>query len=258
MPHAGPPLALVCAVAFEAAVLRAALGNAVETEVGRRPATRGVLDGAPVVLLPAGMGKVNVAQAVTALLEREAVAGVIGFGIGGAYPGAGLAVGDVALASAAAYGDEGVDAPGGWISTEGIGIPLLQRGETRFFNEFPLDAARVERARAALADAGIAVRVGPFVTVSACSGTTARGEELARRFGALCEGMEGAALAHVCALYDVPCLELRAVSNAVEDRDLSRWRVRDAALAAQQAVRVVAAAWEHTTIPGCDAGKLHQ
>lgn len=243
MPHAGPPLALVCAVAFEAAELRAALADAEDVEIGRRAAARGVLDGAPVVLLPGGMGKVNVAQAVTALLEREPVAGVIGFGIGGAYPGSGLEVGDVALASTAVYGDEGVDAPGGWISTEGIGIPLLQRGQVRRFNQFPLDAARVERARSALAAAGIPARVGPFVTVSACSGTTARGEELARRFGALCEGMEGAALAHVCALYDVPCLELRAVSNAVEDRDLSRWRLRDAALAAQRAVRVVAAAW---------------
>lgn len=243
MPHARPPLALVCAVAFEAAELRAALSEAAEVEIGRRTAVRGVLDGTPVVLLPAGMGKVNVAQAVTAMLEREAVAGVIGFGIGGAYPGSGLEVGDVALAAASIYGDEGVEAPGGWISTEGIGIPLLQRGEERLFNEFALDAARVERARAALAAAGITARVGPFVTVSACSGTTARGEELARRFGALCEGMEGAALAHVCALYDVPCLELRAVSNAVEDRDLSRWRLRDAASAAQQAVRVVAAAW---------------
>jgi futalosine hydrolase len=83
--------------------------------------------------------------------------------------------------------------------------------------------------------------VGPFVTVSNCSGTAARGLELAARFGGLVEGMEGAALAHVATLYGVPWLELRAISNAVEDRDLSRWRLRDAAEAAQRAVRVVVA-----------------
>ncbi|HEX7239102.1 MAG TPA: hypothetical protein VF263_02460, partial [Longimicrobiaceae bacterium] len=59
----------------------------------------------------------------------------------------------------------------------------------------------------------------------------------------LCEGMEGAALAHVCALYGVPFLELRAVSNAVEDRDLSRWRLPEAVDAATRAVRAVVRAW---------------
>ena len=236
-------LALVCSVPFECAALRGWLADASETAIGRKAAWTGTLDGAPVIVLPAGMGKTNAAQGLTALLETRAVRGVVGFGVGGAYPGSGLEIGDVALASAAIYGDEGVDAPGGWMSTEGIGIPLIERGESRVFNEIALDPARVERARAALEAAGVRARVGPFVTVSACSGTAARGEVLARRFGALCEGMEGAALAHVAAIYDVPILELRAVSNLVEDRDLSRWRLADAADAAQRAVRVVAGAW---------------
>jgi futalosine hydrolase len=241
------PLALICAVPQECGELLAALVDAAEVEIGRKRAWRGRLDGAPVVLLPAGMGKTNVAQAVTALLERATVRGVLGFGIAGAYPGSGLEIGNVALASSAIYGDEGVQAPGGWISTEAIGIPLHRRGDTVCYNEFAADPARMDAARAALEAAGIATRVGPFVTVSCCSGTAARGEELARRFGALCEGMEGAALAHVCAIYGVPFLELRAVSNHVEDRDMSRWRIREAAVAAQKAARVVAAAWNIDT-----------
>jgi futalosine hydrolase len=237
------PLALVCSVPLECALLRGWLAGASETAVGRKAAWSGLLDGTLVLVFPAGMGKVNAAQALTALLETRPVRGVVGFGVGGAYPGSGLDLCDVALASAAIYGDDGVEAPGGWISTEGIGIPLLEHGSTRVFNEITLDPDRVERARAALQGAGIAAQVGPFVTVSACSGTAARGGVLARRFGALCEGMEGAALAHVALLYEVPFLELRAVSNAVEDRDLSRWRLAEAAEAAQRAVRVVAAAW---------------
>jgi futalosine hydrolase len=237
------PLALVCSVAVECAELLAALVDAREAEVGRKPAWEGTLDGVAVLLLPAGMGKVNAAHGATALLEARRVRGVLGFGIGGAYPGSGLELCDVALASAAIYGDEGVDAPGGWISTEGIGIPLVDRPGLRVFNEFVLDADRVRTAAAALGDAGLPVKVGPFVTLSSCSGTAARGAELARRFAALCEGMEGAALAHVCALYEVPFLELRAVSNHVEDRDLSRWSIRYAALAAQRAARIAAASW---------------
>ena len=238
------PLALVCSVPLECERLRAALLHARETRIGRKPAWTGRLDGTGVVLLPSGMGKTNAAHALTALLETHEVRGAVGFGIGGAYAGAGLAVGGVALATAAVYGDEGVQAPDGWMSTEGIGIPLWQQGEARRFNTFALDAARVERARAALAAAGYEVRTGPFVTLSTCSGTDALGREMEARFpGALCEGMEGAALAHVAAIYGVPFLELRAVSNLVEDRDMSRWRIREAAETAQEAVRVVVASW---------------
>jgi futalosine hydrolase len=237
------PFALLCAVPFECDTLRDALGDPAPVTVGRKAGWMGTLDGTPVLLLPTGMGKVNAAQAATALLETREVRGVVGFGIAGAYPGSGLDTGDVALATAAVYGDEGVHAPDGWMSTEGIGIPLLEAEGVRRFNEFPLDPGRVHAARAALAAAGIAVRTGPFVSVSACSGTAALGREMAARFGALCEGMEGAAVAHVCALYGVPFLEVRAVSNHVEDRDLTRWRMADAAAAAQRAVRVVAAAW---------------
>lgn len=242
---ASDPLALVCSVPLECARLRDALDDARETAIGRKPAWTGRLDGAAVVLLPGGMGKTNAAHALTALLEAVPVRGVVGFGIGGAYPGSGLDVGGIALATAAAYGDEGVQAPDGWMSTEGIGIPLWQAGDARRFNTFPLDAVRVARARTALADAGYAVRTGPFVTVSCCSGTAALGAAMAGRFpGALCEGMEGAALAHVAAIYEVPFLELRAVSNLVEDRDMSRWRIPAAAEAAQSAVRVVVRAWD--------------
>lgn len=238
------PLALVCSVPLECARLRDGLAAREEVEIGRKPAWAGVLDGAPVIVFAAGMGKTNAAHGLTALLEIRAVRGVVGFGVAGAYDGSGLSLGDVALASSAVYGDEGVETPGGWISTEGIGIPLLERGGMRAFNRIDLDEGRVRRAADALAAGGVHVRVGPFVTVSACSGTAARGAEVAARFGGICEGMEGAALAHVAALYGVPFLELRAVSNLVEDRDLSRWRLADAAEAAQRAVRVLVAARE--------------
>ena len=236
-------LALICSVPFECAALVEALEERREEAVGRKRAWSGRLDGAPVIVLPAGMGKTNAAHGATALLERGPVRGLVCFGVGGAYPGSALAPGDVALASSAVYGDEGVLAPGGWLSTEEIGIPLAERGGRRWFNAFEGDAARVESARRALAAAGVEARTGPFVTVSTCSGTAARGDELAARFGGVVEGMEGAAIAHVAALYDAPFLELRAISNAVEDRDLSRWRLHEAAEAAQAAVRAVARAW---------------
>jgi futalosine hydrolase len=233
------PLALLCSVPFECERLRAALEDGAEVRIGGKAGWAGMLDGVPVVLLPCGMGKTNAAHALTALLETHAVRGAIGFGIGGAYPGSGLALGGVALATECVYGDEGVLAPAGWLSTEGIGIPLWAGR----FNAFPVDAGWLAAAACSLEGAGIAARRGPFVTVSCCSGTTALAAERAARVpGALCEGMEGAALAHVAAIYGVPFLELRAVSNVVEARNLARWRIAEAAEAAQAAVRVVVGA----------------
>jgi futalosine hydrolase len=221
------PLALVCAV--NAAPILEMLGGS----------PTGELDGVPVRLLTTGMGKTNAAHGLTALLERESVRGVVSFGVAGAYIDSGLGVGDTALASLAVYGDEGVQTPAGWIGTDGIGIPLLHHPEQPRFNAFPLDATRVAAAERNLAAAGIAVRTGPFVTVSCCAGTAELGAERAQRFAGVCEDMESAALAHVCALREVPFLAVRGISNLVEDRDLSRWRLAEALEAACRAVRVL-------------------
>jgi futalosine hydrolase len=159
--------------------------------------------------------------------------------VGGAYPGSGLATGSLALATREIYGDEGVAAPDAWLSTREIGIPLLEREGKRLYNAFDLDEGRVAEAAAALERAGLTATRGPFVTVSTCSGTLARGMELAARFGAVCESMEGAAYAHVAAHYGVPFLEVRGISNLVEDRDLSRWTLLAAAAVAGRAVQAL-------------------
>jgi futalosine hydrolase len=231
---------LICSVELEAAPMRARLSRVVQERAGGKPAWRGDLDGVPCLVVAGGMGKTNAAHALTAALEGGSAMGVVGFGVGGAYPGSNLAVGDTALAAAEIYGDEGVETPSGWISTEGIGIPLLEQGDTRIFNHFPLSVATVAEAASRLAESGVRVTTGPFLTVSACSGTARRGAELAGRFGAVCETMEGAAYAHIAAIYGLPFLEVRGISNLVEDRDLSRWRLGEAAEAAAAACAVAA------------------
>jgi futalosine hydrolase len=52
----------------------------------------------------------------------------------------------------------------------------------------------------------------------------------------LCENMEGAAVAQVCARHGIPFGEVRGISNLVEDRDLSRWNLRAGAEIAQEAL----------------------
>lgn len=237
------PIVLVCSVELEAKPLLDRIERSRPLPHPRLRLWAGRLGGFPVVVAAGGIGKTNAAHALTAILERYRASAVIGFGVGGAYPGSGLDVGDLAVATAEHYGDEGVATGNGWISCEDIGIPLLADGGRRYFNELPVDQAGLESIDGALRDGPIAAMWGPFVTVSNCSGTTARGVELAERFGAVCESMEGAAYAHVAALYRLPYLELRGISNLVEDRDTSRWRLHEAAGTAAAGVRVAVENW---------------
>jgi len=178
-----------------------------------------------IVLAITGMGKVNTASALTTLLGRYSPDLLINTGCAGAYGGSSLAVGDLAIATAEIYGDEGVLTPFGWEPLDCIGIPLLRVQGKNYFNELPIPPYFVEKA-VRFADAqAISLRRGKFITVSTCSGTMARGDELATRFDAICENMEGAASAHVALMNGVEFLEIRGISNIVEDRELSHWDI---------------------------------
>ncbi len=217
-----------------------------------KPVYRGRMRGREVVYMISGMGKTNAAHASTFLLEKFSPCALILFGVGGAYPFSGLEVGDVAISSKEVYGDEGVFTSDGFHGTEFIGIPLVRRGRKRYFNEFLFDRKLVAEALksgerldvnhphirplAREGKGGIKVKAGTFVTVSACTGAMKRAQELRKRFGAICENMEGASAAHVCTLYGIPMMEIRGISNLVGDRDRSKW---DIALAAENCQRVV-------------------
>lgn len=234
-----PAVLLLSATAFEQDLLVAQLGGGTQEVVAGRRWWSGQLGAEQALLVEGGIGAVNTAHALTCALQARRPGLVLQFGVGGAYLGAGLAVGDLALATEEIYGDLGVRTLAGWQSAELIGVPVLQQ-ENPYFNRFPLDPGLVDRAevrlRAGAPAGGGGLRRGPFVTVQECSGTTALGRERAERFGACCENMEGAAAAHLCRLYQIPFLELRGISNLVEDRRREAWDLPLACQRAQQAV----------------------
>jgi futalosine hydrolase len=230
------PVIVTAATAGELSLLIPALAGRERFQICSRETHKGELGGWPVILAVTGIGKVNTAAAVTSLLERFEPELLINTGCAGAYPGSGLAVGDLAMATGEMYGDEGVLAPDGWHSLELIGIPAVERNGERYFNSFPLTRWAIDKAVYVADSTGLALRRGMFVTVSTASGTQKRGEELFRRFGGICESMEGGAAAQVALLYGVDCLEIRGVSNLVEDRDLSRW---DIPLAVERALQFI-------------------
>lgn len=186
-----------------------------------------------IIFTISGIGTANASAAAALAAHLFAPQLMITTGCAGAYPGCGLNIGDIALATAEIFADAGVAIPEGWRTLEHIGIPLLEQNGNRYFNEIAL-SRQANRAALHLADSlGTALFPGKFLTVATCSGTTARGVELKNRFDGLCENMEGAAVALVAARYGIECLEIRGISNQVENRDISSWDVGLASAKAQ-------------------------
>ncbi|MFO7761472.1 MAG: futalosine hydrolase [Desulfobia sp.] len=184
------------------------------------------LDGIPrLALLRCGVGPVEAAYNLCRYLAEQhenLPSGVINFGIGGAYPGTGIDILDFCLATREVIADLGV-CDSGVVNVPAD--PILDIKQ-----DFRLNSQSIfKRAVHLLTEEKIPFREGGFVTLNCASGTASRGEFFRDKHQALCENMEGAALARVCTGFVVDFLELRTISNMVEDRVSGRkWRINEA------------------------------
>jgi futalosine hydrolase len=115
-------------------------------------------------------------------------------------------------------GARGIEPPALVLGSESVYSDVIDLGSTfpRVERVRP-DAALLARVRAALPDA----LVLPIATAGRVTGGS----------GCDVEAMEGFGVLRACALAGVPAVELRAISNDVEEADRAKWRF-DAALAA--------------------------
>ncbi len=233
-------IALLCSVPAEADLLRQNIARMEATSCGMKPIFAGNLAGQEIALCIGGMGKANAAHAATLLITRFSPEVLFIFGVGGAYPSSGARVGDIAVAKAEIAGDEGVLTPCGYQDAESIGIPLLKTATSVIYSTYPASEHVLVRVKKTL---GETVYEGSFVTLSTCTGTSVRAAELEARHHGLCENMEGAAAAHVAICQGVPWIEVRGISNIVEDRDLKKWNIPKAAEAAQRSVMRILQRW---------------
>lgn len=225
-------LALLSSVPFESDMILASLKNVRTVVIAGKNICRGKLSGRDTLLMNTGIGKVNAAHSATCVIENLAVEKIINFGVGGAYPDSGLGTGDIAIATKEIYGDEGVAGLQNWKGMQEIGIPLAQEGRKKYFNEF--SAAPLSLGEKI--EGSPKIKRGAFVTVSSTSGVRSRAVELEKRFKAICENMEGAAIAHVCTIYKIPFFEIRGISNVAGVRDKSTWNLGLASENCQRAV----------------------
>tara|TARA_B100001758_G_C18378328_1_gene595680 strand:- start:599 stop:1174 length:576 start_codon:yes stop_codon:yes gene_type:complete len=63
------------------------------------------------------------------------------------------------------------------------------------------------------------------ITVNTVHGSISSIERVVNQLNPDVESMEGAACFMVCQYFDTPCIQIRAVSNKVEERDISKWNI---------------------------------
>ncbi len=199
----------------------------------------GEINGQELVLVLTGVGKANAASACTAALMTYRPELVINFGCAGAFPQAELELGDLVLATEEIFGDEGVATSNAFLGLEKLGLPLLEQQPPPLFNRLALSKAWLSTASSALSATcsrrRCQWRSGPVVTVSTGSGNRADSDNLRHRTGALCENMEGSAIALVCRRFGIDLVEIRGISNWTGDRDPAAWDLPVACSAAEEA-----------------------
>lgn len=191
--------------------------------------------GRPHALFVAGVGPLETAVRLTRRLGEGGgdVSLVLNFGVAGAYAGSGAGLLDLCLAEREILGDFGICSAEG---VEPFAGPLASK------TVFPLDQRYLAQARAILAGQDYACKEGAFVTVNGVTATARRGALLRAAHHGLCENMEGGAVARVCEEFAVACLEVRCVSNLVEDRNPAAWQL---AAAVQKCGEAVSLLLEH-------------
>ena len=73
------------------------------------------------------------------------------------------------------------------------------------------------------------------VSVNEISTSAEKINVFAEKYKADIESMEGASLHYVCALQNIPFIQIRGISNLVGERDKSKWKIPESMLAATNA-----------------------
>lgn len=207
---------VVTAVAAERDAIADGIGAPQATTVGPYASCRRCETGGQDVLVVAGgVGPAAAAAATAHVVATHDVSLVVSMGVAGAFASSRLRHGDTAVATSIVAADLGAMSPERFLDLAALG---LDGGATV---DCPADLVATTRDR--LDAAGLRVAVGAILTLSTMTGTAERAAELMSRHGAVAEAMEGAGVAHVAAMHDLPVLEVRAISNEVGLRDRTSW-----------------------------------
>jgi len=235
---------VLAATPLETKLLRQHLSDQQVTLCASSHVISGRLYHQEVLLAHSGIGLVNMAILTSQILNQYSPDCVFVVGCGGSYPNSGLSNGDLVLADCEIYGDLGVEIKDDFLLLDGIvrkNNNLLVRDvqQTFMFNKSLISF---------IVNLMPHITVGPFVSVNCCSGTPELGLKIEERTQGICENMEGAAAAQLCAEANIPMIELRGISNPTGTRDPEQWELLKGTECAQNGLLKLLKTWP----PNCE------
>jgi futalosine hydrolase len=175
-----------------------------------------------------GIGAVQACHCVTREVVAAAAAGepynlVINLGIAGSYDLEAFPIGSAVVISREHFADLGFGSEDGFSDLFQYGIlekddfPYTKGALARQLLPYPHIEKVLEKYGA-----------GAGATVQCVTGTQARCKEIVAMYNPQIESMEGAGVYYAALMEKVPFFELRTVSNAVGERDTSKWESKAA------------------------------
>jgi len=171
-----------------------------------------------ITYLLTGIGTTSTSYRLTRLLSAERFDLAINIGIAGSFSDE-FPIGSVAVIDKEFFGDLGFETFSGFQTL--FDYEILD-ADTFPFKSGALHATDMPiEIREALSE----YKSATGVTVQTVSGLPEKRSQLEHDFKPQIETMEGAAFFYVCALENIPFLEIRSVSNEVGERDRSKWDI---------------------------------
>ncbi len=169
---------------------------------------KGELYGKSVVIVRSGIGKVNGAACAQILVDKFQVTSIINSGIAGSLD-AKIDIGDIVISSDAVNHD---------MDAVAFGYPVGQVPRMDTLG-FPADEELIMKVKRAneVANPDIQTFVGRIATGDQFIASSERKEFISKNFQALCAEMEGAAIAQVAYLNQVPYVIIRAISDKADN-----------------------------------------
>ena len=176
---------------------------------------QGEMEGKPVVLCCAGMGKANAASTVQVLASRYGADRLIFSGIAGNMSSE-IGVGDVVIGKEVVYHDA---------------EPDMICQSAPFLKEFAGDPALIAAAEEACRTLGVHFLTGKIATGDQFVGDSATKAAIAAKCAPDCVEMEGAAVSQIAARNGIPCVVLRAMSDNADEKGHEKLVVKNFSIA---------------------------
>jgi len=182
--------------------------RSLKSEVGSRKLDFG-LKTLDLELLITGVGMVATAFSLGRHLAANQYDLAVNLGIAGSFD-RGLALGELVEITEDTFAELGAEDGDEFVTIDTLGFGMGMYQPSAKLSDFA-GSAKLKTASA--------------ITVNTVNGNEASIKKIAERLNPQTESMEGAAFFYACNQMNVPCIQIRAVSNYVERRNRDNWKI---------------------------------